>query len=108
MISFLNQNASNILIDNDDYYDEIESLINEKENEDLISCETNFIRNLIRVLDSSPDLYKQFNELFAFINSVEVVKNIKIILAKFNPIISLCFPVIISSPHAAALLLPTK
>jgi hypothetical protein len=104
----LNQNASNILVDNEDYYNEINDLVSQKQNEDLISCETNFIRNLIRVLDSDPVLYKQFNALYAFINSVEVVKNIKLILAKFNDVISLCFPVIISSPHAASMLLPSK
>jgi len=108
MITFLNQNASSILVDNESFFDEIDDLISQKESEDLIACESNFIRNLIQVLDTNPDLYRQFNELFAFINSVEVVKNIKLILNKYNGIISLCFPIIISSPHAASMLLPAK
>jgi hypothetical protein len=108
VITFLNQNASNILIDNENFFEEIDDLVSQKQAEDLISCETNFIRNLIKTLDSNPVLYRQFNELYAFINSVEVVKNIKLILAKYSDVLSLCFPVIISSPHAASMLLPSQ
>jgi hypothetical protein len=82
--------------------------LEEKQRDDLITCETNFIRNLIKVLDTNNDLYNQFNELYAYVNSVDRIKNLQLILQKYNPIIALCFPVIISSPHAASMLLPTR
>jgi hypothetical protein len=103
----MNQNAGELSIDNEDYFDEIKNLLEDKQREDLIACETNFIRNLSKILSVNHELYNEFNELYAYINSVDTVKSITVVLEKFNPILSLCFPVIISSPQSASELFPT-
>lgn len=108
LTTFLNNNVESLQSDNSEWHKEINDLLEEKQRDDLITCETNFIRNVIKVLDANPIYYQQFNELFAYVNSIDKIKNLQLILQKYNKVITLCFPVIISSPHATSALLPAK
>lgn len=83
------------------YTDRIDELLIEKQNEELALVKAKQIRNIWDKMIKEPNLQRQFQELIDK-NQGKRKTNINQTFKKYNDIISLCFPIIITTPEIAS------
>jgi hypothetical protein len=102
MNAFAVNNLELIKTDGENYYDEINSILNEKKEFDGDSCEISLISNILKKFKEHPDLYDEFNDLYTSINGIKKVNDVKATLTKYKKILSLIFIVILAPPNAVS------
>ncbi|GHU33224.1 hypothetical protein FACS1894166_08220 [Bacilli bacterium] len=98
MMEFANINSNTLKVDEEDYHTNINEILKGKLQEDINECEKNFAETIFSIIYSDKSYYTEFNELYSYINGIEMVQDVQEVLRKYARILTVLFPVIICSP----------